>query len=472
MDNTRRSFITGLSGLGLAALAPTKLMAGRSETGNPRLQQGPMVGAVAADEIRIWSRASGPYAVSVEYATHASMADAQVSATEMASPDNDFTTVCRLQGLRPNTRYYYRMRVSDARPKYTRKLAPFRTHTAPAGKADFRVCFGSCARVHEDKLQPIWRAVEHARPDLFFWLGDNIYADSRRPEVLAEEYRRQFSVASLAPVFSSVPQSAIWDDHDYGLNDHDASSPSKASSLKVFQNYWANPGYGLPDTPGVFYKYRYGGVDFFFLDVRYHRDPNAEPDHPGKTMLGKAQLAWLKQGLKESDAAFRVLVSGSGWTKAKGQGGDSWASFIHERNHLFNYIRDQQIGGVVLLSGDTHSAELNAVPWSEHGGYDFYDLVSSPLAQDASSTWFYRRPERRVREAYSGGANVGLLDFAMAGGRPKLTFRILDIYGQSVWPDFIVYADELENGVRSYPAKMDGDARTWHDYVGDDIPPA
>jgi alkaline phosphatase D len=169
-----------------------------------------------------------------------------------------------------------------------------------------------------------------------------------------------------------------WDDHDYGLNNHDRTHPGKAEALSVFKEYWANPSYGLAEAPGVFFRYSYGKVDFFFLDVRYYRDPNKDSNDVSKSMLGKRQFEWLRSELENSRATFKLLISGSGWTLAKGEAGDSWASFLSERNAIFDFIRDNDIGGVVLLSGDTHVGELNVIPWSENGGYDLYELTSSP----------------------------------------------------------------------------------------------
>ena len=184
--------------------------------------------------------------------------------------------------------------------------------------------------------------VQNWNPDLFIWLGDNIYGDSPDIDILREEYRRQREVPSSLPVLRSIPQLAVWDDHDYALNNHDRTNPAKEKALQAFQEYWANPAYGLPEVPGVFFDYQYGGVDFFFLDVRYHRSPNEEEDGESKTMLGAEQLEWLKTKLSESKAPFKVLVSGSGWSSAKGGGGDSWAAFLQERDHLFTFIRDQK----------------------------------------------------------------------------------------------------------------------------------
>lgn len=424
----------------------------QSAIGSPRMMQGPMVGAVGPNEITIWLRLSGEFTAQIEYADNAELTDAIQTEPVTPSRDDDFTCVIPLRGLKPDTAYHYRVLVEGAPARYIAPLFPFTTKTAPAGKARFSVAYGSCPKVQEDSIQPIWNAVNALHTDLFFWVGDNIYGDSLDPGILAEEYRRQRDVAALQPVLRRVPQLAVWDDHDFALNDHDRTNPVKDKALVVFKQYWANPGYGLPGTPGVFFTYSYGGVDFFFVDCRYHRDPNADPDGPKKTFLGAKQLAWLKDGLKASEAAFKVIVSGSGWSNAKGPGGDSWAAFQHERDGLFDYIRDNEIGGVVLLSGDTHNGECNAIPWSEKGGYDFYDLVSSPLAQTGSVNWKNRNPENRVRPGVSA-PNAGYIEFDMTAADPTLTFNLYTDAATPAWEPLTLKASELVNGVTSHVEK-------------------
>lgn len=357
------------------------------------------------------------------------------------------------------------MPCSAGRPdKYLRGLPPFTLRTAPAGPARFRVAFGSCARIQADGEQSIWRHVLAARPDLFLWLGDNIYGDTVDPSVLAEEYRRQRDVPALQPLLRSVPQLATWNDHDFGLNNSGGTqNPIRAEALAVFDRYWANPGLGLEDTPGLFCSSSYGGVDFFILDGRYHRSPNRAPDGPDKTMLGAEQLAWLRRGLAASEAPFKVLVSGSGWSKAKGMGGDAWSSFLHERDQLFDWITEQRIEGVVLLSGDTHVAELNCMPWSARGGYDLYDLVSSPLGQEPETSWLQRRPELRIRAVYASSANFGRIDFDLTGDDPTLTYQVVGIDGREVWKPLVLRASDLRPGVRSWDRLIDPGERARHD---------
>jgi alkaline phosphatase D len=418
--------------------------------GTPRILVGPMLGAVNTDSARIWMRVSGPYRVQVHVAEDQRMEKNLRKLEFRAEKERGCYLDAEIPGLEPGREYWYRVRV-EGRNKYLN--APWRFRTAPQGPARFSIAYGSCARVQKATHQPIWLAVERARPDLFFWLGDNFYGDSLDPAVLEFEGLRQRDVPELQPLIRSVPQLATWDDHDFGINDYDRRHPAKQEALEFFRRYWANPSYGSKETPGVFFRYSYGGVDFFFVDCRYHRDPNSQEDTPAKTLLGKGQLEWLKKGLLASKAPFKLLVSGSGWSAAKGPGGDSWASFLHERDALFDWITAEKIGGVVLLSGDTHVGELNAIPWSGKGGYDFYDLVSSPLAQPSSGSWLRRNPEQRIRRVYFQGPNFGFVEFDMDREDPRLIFTLRDQRGYPVWKPLVLRASELQNGVESWKQK-------------------
>ena len=438
--------------LSAATLAPFASAMAQDPDGTPRILLGPMAGAATSTAISVWVMMSGALPIRLEVSKAADFSQSMVSEEHIPAGRLNHCCVLTIGGLAPDTPYYYRLRVDGEPDKYQSAKLPPKTKTAPriGTETPFRFAFGSCARIQRDPVQPIWRSLANAAPDLFLWLGDNIYADTLDRRVMALEYQRQRGVAAFHRFGAEVPQLAIWDDHDFGLNNHDRTNPIKTMALDAFRQYWANPSYGLPDTTGVFFKHTYGATDFFCLDGRMYRDPNAATDEPDKTLLGKDQLSWLKTSLKESKAVFKILACGSGWTKAKGTGGDSWASFLHERNALFDFIRDERIDGVVLISGDTHCAELNCIPWSSQGGYDFYDLVSSPLAQNATLSWMNRAPEKRIRTPYSGSANAGLVTIEF-NPEPRLRYEVITSDGQSPMAPLTLRLSELTNGVTSWP---------------------
>src|SRR5260221_8258093 len=82
-----------------------------------------------------------------------------------------------------------------------------------------RIAFGSCA--DQAKPQPIWEAILAYRPDLFIFAGDNVYGDFNSAD--ATNLRRAYAVAEdiagYARLRDSVSHLAIWDDHDYGVDD-------------------------------------------------------------------------------------------------------------------------------------------------------------------------------------------------------------------------------------------------------------
>jgi len=53
----------------------------------------------------------------------------------------------------------------------------------------FTIAFGSCNK--EDQPQPMWKEILNHNPDLWVWLGDNIYGDSQDPQVLQKKYQTQ-----------------------------------------------------------------------------------------------------------------------------------------------------------------------------------------------------------------------------------------------------------------------------------------
>jgi alkaline phosphatase D len=443
----RRSFI----GAAVASALLRPLRALGAAPGYPRLMEGPMIGATTPDSITFWGRASGEFDVAVEYSTDRNFTSPAQSAPVRATAATDHTVRIAVAGLAPATRYYYRLLVDGIADRY--RLTPFVTRTAPAGAAPFRLAYGSCARHQLDAEQPIFRAIAAAEPDVFFWLGDNIYADSASEWVFAEDYRRQRAITATLPLMRSVPQLAIWDDHDFGLNNSDSTNPAREASLAAFRNYWANPAAGLADAPGVFFQYAYGGVDFFMLDGRYYRTPNKTPDGPDKTLLGKRQGEWLREALKASRAPFKVVACGSGWSAEDGPAGDTWAAFRTERDALFDFIRDERIEGVFLLSGDTHFGEVNCIPWSERGGYDLYDFVSSPLAQATGTSFLDGEPEVRIRPPWFRSVNFGLLDFEWEP-EPRVTFTLRDVRGDSAWAPVTLTPSELKNGVSTWASKI------------------
>jgi alkaline phosphatase D len=102
-----------------------------------------------------------------------------------------------------------------------------------------RIALGSCAR--QNQPQPIWDPIVAAKPDLFLFLGDNIYGDSRDMNVLRDKYFQLAAIIGFQKLHETCPILAIWDDHDYGADDAGAEYPMKVESQKLFLDFFKEP---------------------------------------------------------------------------------------------------------------------------------------------------------------------------------------------------------------------------------------
>ena len=96
--------------------------------------------------------------------------------------------------------------------------------------------------------------------------------------------------------------------------------------------------------------------------------PNPRKDKPMGSMLGKRQKNWLKNGLRNSSARWKLLglnvgLIRHGFDDSFREGGrkngllwtDGWDGYPVERTEICSFIRDQAITNVVSLTGDRHA---------------------------------------------------------------------------------------------------------------------
>lgn len=262
-----------------------------------------------------------------------------------------------------------------------------------------RIGFGACAK--QDKPQPIWDAVVDIKPQLFVFLGDNIYGDTTNMEVLKEKYGLLGNQPGYKKLKATCPIVATWDDHDYGADDAGVEYPMKRESQRIFLDFFDVP----QDDPrrsreGIFSSAVYGPVgkrvQLILLDTRYFRSPlklgfkSGEPGEgvrgkyvpntdPASTMLGEVQWRWLEEQLKVP-AELRIIGSSIQFI-ANEHGSEIWDNFPHERSRFLKLLRDTKASGVIILSGDRHLAEISRISASDSTGigYPLYDITSSSL---------------------------------------------------------------------------------------------
>lgn len=337
----------------------------------PFLELGPMLGHVGPTEANIWIKASGEAEPAVIVGDRDDLAGAASHPAARLDASRDFMTSLKVGGLEPAKRYFYAISL-DGKMITQRPYPSFNTAPPVGEPGRQRIAFTSCLGQTGSASAAAWAQMEAAaNADLIILLGDDHYADTTAREAQLSAYVSHRSVPAYRALAARVPSYNIWDDHDYGPNDSDGSAQGKEISLATFKDFWPNPSYGEPDNPGIYFRFSRGQIDFFMLDVRYHRSPDKMIDDGSKTMLGARQLAWLKRELEASTAKVKIIASGSEWQRFSHA--DSWSSYPREREDLFDFIREQAITGILLISGDRHFT----------GGYqiggELIEITSGPL---------------------------------------------------------------------------------------------
>lgn len=428
---------------------------------NGKPVHGPTVGALTDLSVKVWVRTDGPAEVGVRLWP---VNDEQgvVTATPVrTTASRDYTAVVSVTGLKPDTEFAYETLIDGAVTRAPNQ----RIRTLSAGKdpGHFSVVFGGCAG-YQPEYERIWDVILKQNPRAVLTLGDNIYSDDAwRLDMQRFCYYQRQSRPEWRRLVSQIPIYSIWDDHDVNLPDgwggpqdmrvtwynHDrqagAFGPNfgyfkemaslKTGVLKVFEQNWVNPGYGdAAPWGGCWHRFAIGDVDFFMLDCRYYRtDPRGE--HP--TMLGPRQKAWLKEGLRTSDKAFKVIAASVPWEfETKDDSLDTWNGFPDEREELFSLLESERIGGVVLLSCDRHRSDAYRIP--RPNGYDLYDLMSAHFTKPAKNS---HPTIDHALFSYNKRPAFGLMTFETAGAAPSVRYQIVNIDNESVYSLEIPLAD-------------------------------
>lgn len=324
------------------------------------------------------------------------------------------------------------------RPVATPDGAPEMPLMPPPPALVTRIAFGSCAE--QDKPQPILKQVLLDEPDLFIYLGDNIYGDTEDMERLQQQYAMLGAKPEFKQLRAKTHTIATWDDHDYGANDAGRHYPQKAASKEIFLDFWLEPS----ESPrrqhaGIYHSTYYGPaekrVQVILLDTRTFRDnllpsngtppwkndyrPNLERD---STFLGEAQWQWLAEELKQP-AVFRIIASSNQFCHDY-NGYESWTNVPNEQKRMIELLRDVAAEGVVFISGDVHWGELSKR--KAEGLYPIYDMTSSGITE----TWHKVEPNAaRVGDAEPAN-NYGLFTIDWQDD-PVLTMALKTADGKS-----------------------------------------
>ncbi len=257
-----------------------------------------------------------------------------------------------------------------------------RFRTFGAGPFSFTAAFASCAGgtrivpLSHVSNSRVFDAIAALDPHVFIHMGDlhyyNINRAARPLEPLMGRFRqaldRVLAQEHQALLYRRTPIVYMWDDHDYGVNDSDGTSPTRDAA----RAYYATdvPHYPLPlglnaDGP-LSQVFDIGRVRFLVTDSRSERLP-AE-----RTMLGLRQFRWLLDefGRAVTDRVPLVVwVNPVPWIARDGEG-HGWGAYTAERQAIGDRISSLELGSrLLMLSGDGHMLAFDDGRNNLHGGF-------------------------------------------------------------------------------------------------------
>lgn len=352
-----------------------------------------------------------------------SLSPATYSAIATTAAGTGNTVKLTVQGLQPDTDYYYGIEVGGTVSADPSTRGRFRTF--PLGKASFRIAFASCGDFRAPD-QRVYTAIMEERPLLFVNVGDLHYSDtnSTSPEDYRANYDNVLNHREQGALYRSVPVAYVWDDHDFCGNDSDTTSVGRDAARAVYRE--RVPHYPLGAAGGtVAQAFTIGRVRFIMTDQRSASVASSQRETASKSKLGSAQKTWFKQELinaRDSGFPLVVWVCPDPWIAPAKLGDDTWGGFTTERAEIANFIRDNRINNLVLLSGDMHGLAFDDGTNSDYatgGGGAVTVLHGAALTSDGSLKG----------GPYSGGVlpgsgQYGILEIYDNGG-PSVACRYL-----------------------------------------------
>ncbi|MEU9414132.1 alkaline phosphatase D family protein [Streptomyces sp. NPDC048272] len=515
----RRTVVLGAAAAAaLAPIATLGLSPAHASESAPAFPHGVASGDPLPDGVLLWTRVTpspeavpgsglGPdTAVGWEVAEDRNFARIVASGSVTATAATDHTVKVDVRGLRPHTPYWYRFTAGAT------VSAIGRTLTAPAvDAATPGIRFGvvSCANWESGYFSAYRHLAARTDLDAVLHLGDYVYeyASGTYPEakyvvrphqprheiVSLADYRTRHGTyktdADLQALHAAHPVVAIWDDHEFandawsgGAENHTAGAEgdwaARAAAAKQAYFEWMPVRASIAGT--VYRRLRFGSlVDLHLLDLRTFRSQQVKVgsgavDDPERTITGRAQLDWLKSGLANSNAAWKlvgtsVMISPVAFgslpahllkplAKLLGlpEGGlaistDQWDGYTDDRKELLGHLKDRGIKNTVFLTGDIHMAWANDVPVNMAtypiSGTAATEFVVTSVTSDNIDDILHVPADTAslVAETAVKAANrhVRWLDMDAHG------YGVLDVTGERSQMDYFVISDKRRQDARS-----------------------
>jgi alkaline phosphatase D len=309
--------------------------------------------------------------------------------------------------------------------------------------AKFAVVSCSDDRYQTEQLE-MWKDLQEQNPEVIFAIGDNVYADWRNgqslgksvaPDILWDRYVETRSSLQIFREKKLIPFFAVWDDHDFGMNDGNYSYPHinpSRETMEAFFPYIADAK-SILEGPGVAKAIKFSNHLFILFDDRSFRSPNEKPaicykknhdlckrydnqtTNPDSSHFGRVQEDWALGLIANHDGAT-WLVSGDQWFGSyhpfesfEGNHPINFKSFLRKLEQAFRTARKQKKRSyAIFVSGDRHLNETMKV--KPFANYQTYEFTSSGIHAFMFPDSWRDFPNPRQIQGVSGEINYSIFD--------------------------------------------------------------
>ncbi|OHB74884.1 MAG: alkaline phosphatase [Planctomycetes bacterium RBG_16_55_9] len=388
------------------------LILGSTTSASIELGQGQMAGRVTEDSVILQSRLTqgtrlingdlpgSPGVAQFEIADNPEFRESRKTGWIEASPDYDYIIKVKVAGLKPSTKYFYRLLYGPKRDNIVKgPTCSFKTIGGKSAvqETKFAVVTGmnyfffqegpyrpQGAYQGDDKHlgYPGLEAIRKLKPDFFVGTGDNVYFDhpakgggsnrwtgtawsdrAMTESQMRRKFHEQFVQPRYAALFAEVPTYWEVDDHDYRYNDCDNTGNRMPTPEMGRRNFREQLPVVDPANPAelTYATFRINrDLQIWLVEGRCYRSPNKMPDGPDKTIWGKTQKQWLKDTLLASDATFKILISPTPLVgpddRGKTDNHTNLDGFRHEGQEIFDWLKQSGFldRNFYILCGDRH----------------------------------------------------------------------------------------------------------------------
>jgi len=352
-----------------------------------------LVGGVTPNRAVVSFNTYQPAKVRVQVSAEAvTYSNPRYSEYTQTTPESRYTGKAELDSLLPNTQYYYRLEINDTIDAFEGYSGTFIT---PAdGAFSYKIAFGSCMVTGSNSS--IFEQIASENPLMFISTGDLHYENINNncANNFAQAYYRVFSSPAQSELYRSTAFAYMWDDHDYGNNNSDASATCKEEAIAAYQKFI--PHYPLAfrgDSDPVSQAFTLGRVRFILTDLRSQK---VKPEYDGceRVKVGtnfgsEAHLGWFQDQMLIAKDSGQVVVWLTGIPYINHEGGpnyecdedDNWGGFPEERQAIANFIKEHQIP-ISIIAGDAHMVAIDDgsnSDYAEGGGAPIPVFHAAPI---------------------------------------------------------------------------------------------